>query len=203
MINKTVISICSLVFLLLSACAKAEDTCNYLPEFQEVRKTLPALPAMEKVSALEKYYTDYENPLSCEMFKIFDLLNEYEKPLFKLQSSNSDIDSQQVTRCNRFDDKTAQCSSPMQDTTAHHHTDSVGIPDQGVMQFSLTSAFKKAKLLGVYTIPNADILDGKPATRLTLDNNRFTLDTSKKHFVLIAIYKTDGPWDYRKAVWFF
>ena len=45
--------------------------------------------------------------------------------------------------------------------------------------------------------------DGNPATPVTVHNNKITIDKNMKNFVLIAIYKTNRPWDYRKVVWYF
>lgn len=156
------------------------------------------------VAALQKYVATHDNPEGCELTEIDRLLGEKERSLINLELKEAKIPAQIVFRCNRFDPRTAQCQSPMEDGTAHGIATGISpkpFPSAG-SAFRVTSKLPAAKLVGLYRIALSDALDSKTASRLG-SSNTGKWQPTRTTSALIAIYKTKGPWAYRKAVWYF
>jgi hypothetical protein len=186
----------------LSASAVEEDTCPYLPEFKKLRAKLGTLQPAEVVHALEQYWKRGDQRETCEMFEIDALLDEQEKSFFFLQVGTTQLPAQVIMRCNEYESKTTTCQSPVEDKTLHNDPPlpSLAVP---ATKFSVVSNFPSAQLVGIYRRFYNDVLDGNPATRLKPKQGLVSLPKDAKHFVLIAVYKTSGPWSYRKVVWYF
>ncbi len=99
--------------------ALAQDKCTYLPAFAALQAQNQRIAAPSAAIALEKYVADHENAQGCELAEIDRLLSIKEIALIKLTTANTEIHPHSVYRCNEFNPKTAQCQSPMGDTTAH------------------------------------------------------------------------------------
>lgn len=186
----------------LSASAVEEDTCPYLPEFKKLRAELGTLQPAEVVHALEQYSAHSESADTCEMYEIHSLLDEPEKSFFFLQVGTTRLPAQVIMRCNEFDSKTTTCQGPMLDGTFHNEP---RIPPLAVpsTRFSVVSHFPAAQPVGIYRIFR-DSHEGKTVTRrLKPKQGHISLPKDAKDFVLIAVYKTSGPWPYRKVVWYF
>jgi hypothetical protein len=192
--------------LFISACAVAGSDCPYLPEFKSLQKQLENLPALDAVVALQKFVLEHENPEGCEYAEIDSLLQEREVTLIRLAIGGGEKPAQVVYRCDEFDPTTAQCRSPMEDGTARPL--SAGVvpmtsPPAG-SAYRITSAIPASELVGIYQVTLSDALNGKPAVRIGKEStgkwNRPRRNTS---VALMAVYKTQGPWAYRKAVWYF
>lgn len=194
--------------VILVACAAtaatAQDTCPYLPEFKVLRPKLDAMPLADAVAALQSYVAEHDSPNACEYFEIDRLLSDRETKLVKLVFGGKELPAQLVFRCDRFNPKTAQCQSPMEDGTAQYAD--VGVVPTTVLNgrtaFEVVSNLPGAHLQALYRTSISNALDGRPAKRLgnvPLGKWRASHEIS----VLIAIYRTTGPWAYRKAVWYF
>lgn len=194
----------ALLMVCSSASALAQEKCHYQPAFATLQQQLPTMPAPEASKALQKYFVEHENAQACELTQIERLLDGKEIELIKLSSGNTTLKPHSFFHCNQFNPKTAQCQSPMEDGTAH--------PMQANLAFKplptpaatmrLTSDLPGAKLIGIYQTTLAAALDGKPAKPLPLGDT-IKWKAGRSGGVLIAIYKTTGPWAYRKSVWYF
>lgn len=198
-----------LIFFIIVLTCNAGDgfasvDCPFLPAFQSMRKQLDTMPVLTAISTLQKYFVENENPQACELFEINRLLGQRESPLIKLKLGAKEIAAQVVFRCNEFDPVTAQCQSPMNDDTVHYFSNGavpLPFPEKNT-PYRVISELPATQLIGLYQTSLASALDGKPARRLgdaAVNKWRQSNDAN----VLFAIYKTQGPWRYRKAVWYF
>lgn len=198
--------ICAL--LMLSACVATpavSDTCPYLPAYRQLQSTLPGMTAAQASTALESYAATHDNPEGCEAADLDRRLGDAERALFSLRTQDQRrLPAQAVYRCNEFDPATATCRSPMEDGTAHPMSAGIApFAPPPAPALAVASERKGATLQSVYIVSLADALDGRPATRLTLQAGSTTLPAGARDLALIAIFKTKGPWRYRKAVWYF
>lgn len=183
---------------------QAQDECAYLPAFQKLLTQLPILSPSQAAVALAGYVSSHENPENCEYSEIDRLLAGQEVKLFGFVAGNTRQDAQVVYRCNQFDPRTARCESPMMDETAHPF--SAGIPSLAMpdtRRIKLITELPGATLAAIYRVSLANALDGKVATLLSSGKSEISFPSSTKGMALIAIYKTSGPWRYRKVVWYF
>lgn len=184
--------------------AQDTDTCPYLPDFNRLRSTLTDLPPAAAATALEHYASTHENPEACELTKIDELLSEQERRLFTLHGDHEESASQIVYRCDSVDSKTARCTGPTEDLTAHPFSGGISalrIPVSRHIQ--LTWQKPQARLTAVYLVPLSEALDGRRARKLQTAGSTITLPTSVKDSALIAIFETGGLWRYRKVIWYF
>ncbi|WP_338846087.1 hypothetical protein V8J88_20340 [Massilia sp. W12] len=202
------LSICLALASLGLSCApplaQAQAQCAYQPAFKTLQQQLPSLSSAQSIQALQQFYAANENAQPCEVARIEQLLDDQETALIRLHMGSVARKPQRLLRCNQFTAKTAQCQSPYEDNTAH--------PLQNNLRFTpwpapphvlrLQVDLPQAKLIGVYQTTLAAALDGKPAKRLGAAT-QIKLREAEKNLVLIAIYKTPGPWAYRKLVWYF
>lgn len=180
------------------------DTCPYLPAYRQLQSTLPGMTARQASSALESYAATHDNPEGCEAADLDRRLDEAERTLFSLRLQDQRrLPAQAVYRCNEFDPVTAACWSPMEDGTAHPTSAGIAPLAPPAQAFTVGSERQGAKLQSVYVVSLADAVDGRPATRVKLQGGSATLPAGAKDVALIAIYKTKGPWRYRKAIWYF
>jgi hypothetical protein len=202
---KTLLSILLAAALAIGAVgASAQEDRPYLPEFKALRSTLDGMSPLKAVQALQDYVVHHENPEGCELDEIDRLLAEREPKLVSLSISGKKIPAQVVYRCNEFDPKTAQCRSPWEDGTAHPMSTGIALmptPEAGT-PYRVAGRLPSAKPVGLYCASLADALDGKAATPVG-NTGRGTWRVPAQAAALIAIYRTRGPWDYRKAVWYF
>ena len=190
--------------LLCATTVFAQDDCPYLPAFKTLRQQLDTMSPIDAVAALQKYAGENDNSSACESFEIDRLLGERETKLIKLAIGGKEIPAQVVFRCKRFDSKTAQCQSPMEDGTTQFAAvgiTAMPVPMEG-LKFQVVSKLPNAKLIGIYRTSMASALDGKPAKHLG-NGPAGKWQSTYKTSALMAIYKTAGPWAYRKAVWYF
>jgi len=163
------------------------------------------MTARQASAALESYAATHGNPEGCEAADLDRRLGEAERELFLLRRRDQrSLLAQAVYRCNEFDPVTAACRSPMEDGTAHPM--SAGIASLALppgQAFTVVGERNGAKLQSVYIVSLADALDGRPATRVKMQNGSATLPAGAKDVALTAIFKTNGPWRYRKAIWYF
>lgn len=203
---KTLLSILFAAVLAIGAVgASAQEGCPYLPEFKALRSKLDAMSAQKAVQALQDYVVHHENPEACELDDIDRLLSEREPRLVSLVIGSKKIPAQVVYRCNEFDPITAQCRSPWEDGTAHPMSAGIALmpaPAAGT-SYRVAERLPSAKLVGLYRISLADALDGKAATAIIAKKGQTSWRPVSGAIAFIAIYKTDGPWAYRKAVWYF
>lgn len=181
-----------------------QDGCTYLPEFQALSAQLSQQPAGKAAAALTRYIADHENLENCEYTEIDRMLAAQEAQLFRVLADKTDLKAQIVYRCNQFDPRTANCDSPMQDNTAHPFSAGISplaVPD--TRKIKVVSELPGATLQAIYQISLADAIDGKSATLLSSKKSELLLISGKNGFALMAIYKTTGPWRYRKIVWYF
>jgi hypothetical protein len=179
------------------------DTCPYLPDFKQLRGTLTDLPPAAAATALEHYAATHDNPEGCELSKIDDLLSEQELRLFTLHGDHESV-AQLVYRCDSIDSKTARCTGPTEDLTAHPFGGGVTPLQTPVSrQIQLTSRKPQARLTAVYLVRLSGALDGRRAEKLRTEGSTIALPASVKNSALIAIFKTGGLWRYRKVVWYF
>jgi hypothetical protein len=188
-------------------CANAQPTqdgCTYLPEFQALSAQLSQQPAGKAAVALARYITDHDNLENCEYTEIDRMLSEKEAQLFRVITDKTDLKAQIVYRCNQFDSRTANCESPMLDNTAHPFSAGISpLAIPGTRKIKFVSELPGATLQAIYRISLADAIDGKSAILLSSKKSELLLISGKKDFALMAIYKTTGPWRYRKVVWYF
>jgi len=195
---------------LLLACAACtrpaaveEGGCPYLPQFIELRPKLAGLPPAKAAAALQAYSATHENPQACEATEIDRLLGDLEKQLFVLVSGEQRLAAQVVFRCNQFDSQSARCDSPMADGTSHPLSFGIQpLPGPAGPNLQFQSEQPGAELIGIYQIALGDALDGKAATSLG-NVSPVAVPASSQDSALIAIYRTTGPWRYRKVVWYF
>ncbi len=194
----------ALILICSANSAQATQTCRYLPTFGALQQQLPQLNAQQAVTALQKYLLEHDNAQSCELAEIERQLDAKEIEMIKLSADGIALRPHHIYRCNEFNPRTAQCQSPFEDGTAH--------PLQVNLQFKplarpttalqLSDTLVEAKLIGLYRTSLAAALDGKAAKPLP-KNIAIKWKASSTDSILIAIYKTSGPWGYRKAVWYF
>jgi len=194
--------------LTLSACVATpavSDSCPYLPAYRELQSALPGMTARQASAALESYAATHDNTEGCEAADLDRRLGEAERELFQLRlQDRRRLPAQAVYRCNEFDPVTAACRSPMEDGTAHPMSAGIAALAPPLAQaFTVVGERNGVKLQSVYIVSLADALDGRPATRMKLQNGCATLPVGAKDVALIAIFKTHGPWRYRKAIWYF
>jgi hypothetical protein len=193
-------------FICLAANVSAQDNCPYSLEFKSLRGTLTAFSTLEAVNRLQVFAEKNKSPEHCEAVAIDQALGERERLLIKLSSKGSkESPAHVVFRCDVFNSKTAQCQSPMEDGTAHPNLNEkviVPLPIQKSGAFEIVSQLPDAKLYAVYLTTLSHALDGKPAKPLSVRSG-VKWSTVSPSTVLIAIYKTNAPWAYRKAVWYF
>ena len=181
-----------------------QDACPFLPAFKKLAAQLDSMPAQAAVLALEKYAVENDNPEGCELFEVNKLLAEREQKLIHLTINGKSIPPQMVFRCNQFNKTTSQCQSPMEDTTAHMVSNGINpaaMPMAGT-GYQIESALPNANLISVYQMTLGDISRGKRGKRVVDKANGRWLAT-KDTSVLIAVFKSKGTWNYRKAVWYF
>ena len=199
-------SSCILAALVLcfASDARAQGKCPYLPEFSALQTQIKNITAPNAVIALEKYLAAHENGQACELVEIDRLLSIKEIALIKLTAANSEIHPHSVYRCNEFNPKTAQCQSPMEDGTAHPMSAGITFTPVAAPRTAMriVSSLPTAQLIGLYQTTLTSALDGKAAKRLPHSATVYW-KTRHQESILIAIYKTTGPWAYRKAVWYF
>lgn len=194
----------SLPLACLTPAAMAQTQCSYQATFLSLQQQLPSLPTAQGILALQRFYAENENAQFCELARIEELLDSKEAALVSLRQGSAELKPQHLMRCNLFNGKTAQCQSPYEDLTAHPRQNNLNfkpwpVPTQALR---LKVDLPQAKLLAVYHTTLAAALDGKPAKRLST-SPQFNWQGKSKNEVLIAIYKTPGPWAYRKLVWYF
>lgn len=181
----------------------AQDTCPYLPAFKVLRNKLDSMSPLQAAKALQSYAANNNNPENCEYMELDRNLAARESMLVKMVSGGRDTPAQVVFRCNDFNPKTAQCQSPLEDGTVHAMP--VGKPSvqpQSGAAYRIASQLPAATLHAIYRTSQSDALDGRPAARLGM-HSQGKWSAMPPSTVLIAIYKTKGPWAYRKVVWYF
>jgi hypothetical protein len=182
--------------------APAASGCPYLPEFVSLQAELPKLSAAEAADRLSQYAGQYSNPEGCEGTEIERLLNGAESQLFHLVFADTRHAAQLTLRCDEWDAKTTRCQGPVEDGTAHPAmlgVTALSLPKTPSLR--VETELKNAKLLGVYVVSLADALDGKLAQQLGSEAT-FELPADVKDVAVIAVYKVEGTWRYRKAVWY-
>lgn len=192
--------------LILAFCtsnAFAQVACPHPPAFSALQKQLPSLTTQQAATALQNYVTHHTSPEVCELIEVENLLRSKEIELITLHSGATQLQPDNVYRCNVFTPKTAQCQSPLEDGTAHPLQTNLQFKPRltPTMPLHLKTALANAKLLGIYHTTLAAALDGKAAKRLPTSE---TVNwQARPNSIIIAIYRTPGPWQYRKAVWYF
>lgn len=185
--------------------AHAAVPCPVLPEFKRATGAAARLPAARAASTLEAYAATHENPEACEAFELDRRLGLIEARLFVLRHGEKRVAAQLVARCNEFDPTTARCSSPMEDGTARPAA--LGVKPlsevlSGPLEFE-NSRNGTSSLLGVYVIRLSDAVDGRAATPVQPVGGELRLPRGLQNFALMAVFKTEGAWRFRKAVWYF
>jgi hypothetical protein len=194
-----------LVFVAGTYPSHSAARCPYLKEFKNAVSVSARLPAGKAASVLEAYAGMHENPEACESVEIDRRLGLIEPQLFALSYGDKHLAAQFVSRCNEFDSATAQCRSPMEDGTAHPVE--LGIKPRaqrpsGTVRI-MTARSGASTLRAVYVVKLSDAIEGRAATRIQHQGDEWRLPPDLKNFALIAVFKTDGVWRYRKAVWYF
>ena len=182
---------------------RADDVCAYSAEFTKLRQMVNSLSTKELINKLENYVDTHEDRESCEDVEIDNILEQKEKTLFHLVSGKKKFEAQVVLRCNEFNSTTARCESPMADSTterSERHIKALTIPKGSIF---IKNNYPGAKLIGMYWNSNTKMLDGGNATKLKIINGFYQLPIDMKDSVVMVIYKTKGPWHYRKVVWYF
>jgi len=180
------------------------DTCPYLPAYRQLQSKLPGMSARQASAALESYAATHDNPEGCEAADLDRRLGEAERELFSLRFQDQRrLPAQAVYRCNDFDPMTTACRSPMEDGTAHPLSAGIAPLAPPTQAFTVDSERQGVKLQSIYVVSLADAVDGRPAKRVKLQGGSATLPSGAKDVALIAIYRTKGPWRYRKALWYF
>jgi hypothetical protein len=178
--------------------------CPYLPAYTKMSNSIQRLPPAPAAAALEKYTQNHENPEACELIEIDRKLGELERHLFALTARRKHVKPQVVYRCNKFDSVTARCDGPMADGTAHFLGFGIApLSSRPTERVSITTERRGAAFQAAYSTSLRDILDGKAAVRLQTGDGMVTLPGDMRNMVLIAIFKTDGLWQFRKVVWYF
>jgi hypothetical protein len=184
--------------------AVGEDECPYLPEFRQVEQDVRGLSPVQAAAEWDRYLLQHENPAFCEAADVDRRLGELERDLFLIVTDGQRIPCQLVLRCNQFDPVTAQCRGPMEDGTTGPLSPGVGTPLSGTHEpFAIVSSLPGTTVEGLFVTSMGDALDGRPATRLSMDLSAVTLSSGARNVILMAIYRTTGSWAYRKAVWYF
>ncbi len=176
--------------------------CAFSPEWNALQTRISSMTVQNAADALQKHIAYHENIENCELEQAELSLSGLESQLISVKEAGRQYAPQMLLRCNVFNPSTAQCQSPMEDATAHPRlVDAklkfLSLPAQSLQ---VVSQMKGAKLLGVYQTSLVAALDGKPASKL---GKQIILQQQQSPVILMAIYKTKGPWRYRKAIWYF
>lgn len=185
----------------------AQENCPSMSGFAQLQEKIIGISAEKQIAILNKYLTDADFIAACQTDKIEAILDKLEKPNFTLSDdlNKHRFSPQIVIRCNQFNPVNGQCSAPNADDTMRYHLTEkphfLAVPEQNA-DWQFSTNLKGYKLIAVYQASMQSASSRAQRLSSKIKSSSLWPATEKKH-VLTAIYKTSGPWRYRKIVWYF